>query len=537
MKSSYSYSKRSRHIVFLLLILALFLLLLAGCHPERRDEFPDFAGQILHLWDIGPITLDPAISADLSSHTYIMQIFSGLVRLDDELKLVPDIAESWERSPDGKTYTFHLRQGVKFHGGREVKAADFKYSWERACDPDTGSRTAATYLGDIVGVKDMLAGKAEKISGVEVIDDYVLRVTIDAPKAYFLSKLAYPTAFVVDRANVESGKNWWREPGGAGPFKLKEWKQGQWLVLERSQNYYGEPAKLEQVVFHLLAGAPMAMYEKGQIDVTPLFRHYIDLVKDETSPFHRELAVTPELSLYYIGFDTTKPPFDDVNIRRAFVKAVDKEHINRLILRGMLTKAEGILPPGMPGYNEELKGLNYDVGKAKELIAASKYGDASNLPPITITVSGYGNRIPDYLGAIIEQWRENLGVRVQVRQLETEIFLYNLKQERDEMFLLGWVADYPDPHNFLDNLFYTGSENNIFEYSNPRLDTVLDQAAIEQDEAVRLAMYQQAEQLVVDEAPCLPLWFGTNYILVKPYVKGYELGSLGIPDLSQVYLE
>ena len=202
-----------------------------------------------------------------------------------------------------------------------------------------------------------------------------------------------------------------------------------------------------------------------------------------------------------------------------------------------MSEAKGILPPGMPGYNEGLEGLGYDVERARELIAASKYGDASNLPPITITVSGYGNDIPDYLGAIIQEWQQNLGIEVLVRQLESENFIYHIKQERDELFILGWVADYPDPHNFLDNLFYSGSENNIFGYSNPQLDDLLSQAAIEQDSAARLKMYQQAEQKIIDEAPCLPLWFGTNYILIKPYVEGYELNPLGVPDLSRVWIK
>jgi oligopeptide transport system substrate-binding protein len=513
-----------------LFLVALLVLPSTACQPSSGQG-------VLNLWDTGPLTLDPAISADMSSHLYVMQIFSGLVRLDQELNIEPDIAESWEPSPDGKTYTFHLRQGVKFHSGQEVKAADFKYSWERACNPDTGSGTAATYLGDIVGAKDMLAGKTREISGVEVIADYTLQVTIDAPKAYFLDKLAYPTAFVVDRANVESGEGWWREPNGTGPFKLKEWKEGQRLILERSQIYYGEPAKLEQVIFRFLAGAPMALYETGQIDVTTVSTSYIDQASDETNPFHQELAVTPELSLYYIGFNTAKPPFDDVNVRRAFCLAVNKGRIAKVILRDMISEADGILPPGMPGYNDALEGLDYDVEKAKELIAASQYGDVSNLPPITLTVEGYGNSIPSYLGAIIQEWQQNLGVEISVRQLEPEDFLYNLKQEKDEMFMLGWVADYPDPHNFLDILFHTGSENNIFEYSNPSLDTLLDQAAIEQNRAVRLDMYQQAEQLVVDDAPCLPLFHGANYILVKSYVKDYALSPLGVPDLSKVYLE
>jgi oligopeptide transport system substrate-binding protein len=513
-----------------LFLSALLVLPSAACQPSGGQG-------ILHLWDTGPMTLDPAIAADMSSYVYVMQIFSGLVRLDQNLTIVPDIAESWEPSSDNKTYTFHLRQGVKFHSGREVKAVDFKYSWERACDPDTGSGTAATYLGDIVGAKDMLAGKTGEISGIKVIDDYTLQVTIDAPKAYFLDKLAYPTAFVLDKANVESGEGWWQKPNGTGPFKLKEWKPGQQLILERSQIYYDEPAKLQSIVFALVAGEPMDLYETGKIDVVPVSLAYIDQVIDETNPLHQELAVTPELSLYYIGFNTAQPPFDDVNVRRAFCLAVNKERIIRVILRDMVSDADGILPPGMPGYNETLKGWDYDVAKAKELIAASKYGDVSKLPSITLTDEGYGNNIPSYLGAIIQEWRQNLGVEISVRQLEPENFLYNLKQEKDEMFTMGWVADYPDPHDFLDILFHTGSEVNICEYSNPALDALLDQAAIEQDGAVRLSMYHEAEQLVVDDAPCLPLFHGINYILIKPYVKDYELNPLGIPDLSKVYID
>jgi oligopeptide transport system substrate-binding protein len=515
-----------------LLLLALLIMPSTACQPSSGDQ------GVLNLWDTGPLTLDPAISADMSSHTYVMQIFSGLVRLDQDLNIVPDIAESLpEESPDGTVYTFHLRQGVKFHNGKEVKAADFKYSWERACDPGTGSSTAATYLGDIVGAKDMLTGNATEISGVKVIGDYTLQVTIDAPKTYFLDKLAYPTAFVVDRANVEAGQYWWLTPNGTGPFKLKQWAPGQRLVLERSDVYYGQPAKSEQVVFSLAAANPMDLYETGQIDVVPVYLDYIDEVSDETNPLHLELTITPELSLYYIGFNTAEPPFDDVNVRRAFCHAIDKEHIIKVILRDMVSEARGILPPGMPGYNETVEGLDYDVEEAKALIAESKYGDVANLSPITLTVEGYGNNIPSYLGAIIQEWQQNLGVEISVRQLETEEFIYNLKQEKDEMFTMGWIADYPDPHDFLDVLFYTGSEVNIGEYDNSNLDTLLDQAAIEQDETDRLAMYQQAEQLVVDDAACIPLFHGTNYILAKPYVRGYELGPLGIPDLSKVYID
>ena len=500
----------------------------SGCQVEQ---------DVLNLWDTGPITLDPAISGEMTSHAYIMQVFSGLVRLDEESKPAPDIAESWQRSNDGKAYTFHLRKGVRFHDGKEVTAQDFEYSWERACNPETGSQTAAVYLGDIIGVNDVLEGKTTEISGVEIIDDYTLKVTIDAPKAYFLAKLTYPTAFVVDKANVESGKEWWHKPNGTGPFRLKEWKPGEVLVLEPNESYYGQPVTINRVVFHLLAGMPMAMYEMDEIDVAPVWEHHIDRVTDENGPFYKELAIFPELSLFYIGFNTQKPPFDDVNVRQAFCHAVNKQRIIELTRKGMVTKADGILPPNMPGYNQSLRGLHYDVAKAKSLIANSKYGSVANLPPITITDSGQGGNISEYLGAIIQDWQQNLGVEVTVRQLEPEIFPYHLKEEVNEMFVSGWIADYPDPQDFLDILFRTGTEYNYGSYTNPDVDALLDQAAVEPDDAARLSMYQQVEQSMIDEAACLPLWFGTSYVLIRPYVRNYKLDAQGIPTLSEVYIE
>ncbi len=514
-------------------LVAVMLLSSIACQPVQTT----YNDETLNLYGEGPATLDPAISADTVSHSYIMQVFSGLLRLDENLEVVPDIAEKWQDSNDGKTYTFYLRQGVNFYNGREVLAEDFKYSWERACNPETASRTAATYLGDIVGVQNVLEGKTTQISGVKVLSDYVLEVTIDAPKAYFLCKLTYPTTFVVDREEVQAGSGWWRQPCGTGPFVLEEWMPGDVLVLKRNEQYYAELAKVEQVVFHLLAGMPMVMYEKGEIDVTSVYQSYLDMVKDIASSFNSELELIPELSFYYVGFNNNEAPFDDVNIRQAFCYAVDKERIISLILRGMVTDAEGILPPGMPGYDIGLEGLEFDLQKAKGLIAASKYGDPANLPPITITVPGNGNNVSEYLGAIIQDWRKNLGVDVSVRQLEADDFIYNVKEERDEMFMLGWVADYPDPYNFLDDLFHSGSENNPFSYNNPEVDELLDAAAIEQDAALRLSMYQKIEKQIVEEAPCMPFSFGMNYILVKPYVKDYAVNPMGIADLRRVYIE
>ena len=531
-----------RRIVYIVLSVVLIASLLilylpSDCQPEPQTEVTPTEENTLYLYGIDPWTLDPAISSEMTSHKYVMQLFSGLLRLDDNLEPAPDIAQKWQVSNDGKTYTFYLRHDVKFHNGREVKAEDFKYSWERASDPDTRSLTAAMYLDDIVGVREVLAGKTKEISGVKVIDDYILEITIDAPKSYFLSKLTYPTAFVVDRANVESSDEWWRQPNGTGPFKLKQWDEESLLILEKNDLYYSELAKVHFVTFQLWGGVPMNMYESGEIDITSVSIHYIDKVTDQAGPFYEELEIIPELSFHYIGFNFSKPPFDDINMRRAFSQAIDKDKLASLVFRDIVQPADGILPPGIPGFNEDLSGLNYNVNKAKELIKASKYGDISKLPPITITTMGWGGLISQGLEAIISEWRNNLGIEVKVRQLEPERFLYHLRQEKDEMFYAGWIADYPHPQNFLDILFHSGAENNYSEYSNPEIDTLLEMASVEPDSNLSLALYQQAEQKLVENAACLPLWFSKNHILTKPYIKGYNLSPQGLVMLNTVSIE
>ncbi len=522
--------KRILHLLAVVIIAST--LVLSGC-----DVLPTPAVKVLNLAGNEPITLDPAISGEASSHQFITQLFSGLMRLDDDLNPVPDIAESYEISPDGRTYTFKLKENAKFQDGKGVKAGDFKYSWERACFPETGSGTAVTYLGDVVGVLEMLSGKVSALSGVRVVSDYILEVTIDAPKSYFLSKLTYPTTFVVDKSNVERGGEWWRKPNGTGPFKLKDWQERKTIVLEKNSLYYGTQAKVDSVVFQFYAGVPIDLYETGRVDAADVYASYIDKASDKTGPFLSDLKTEPELSFYYIGFNASKPPFDDPDIRQAFSTAIDKEKLVSIIFHNTVKPAYGILPPGIPGYNPNLEGLKFDVSKARELIAKSKYGDVSKLPPITITTSGYGGLISSDLEATIAELRQNLGVEIMVRQLEPERFIYNLKDELDEMYDMGWIADYPHPQDFLDILFRSGADYNYGEYSNSTVDNLLVEAASTKDSAASLAIYRDIEQKLVSDAACLPLWFGENYYLVKPYVSGFKVNPLGLISLNTVSIE
>lgn len=525
-----------RKALAVICVIFLINLPLAGCDLSQ-PESPVSGEGTLYLYGIDPFTLDPGVSGEMISHEYIAQIFSGLVRVDDNLEVVSDIAERWDISDDYQTYTFYLDKDVRFHDGRKVTAEDFKYSWERACHPATGSRVAAIYLGDIAGVDDVLAGEAGEISGVKVINDHTLEVSLEAPRSYFLYKLTYSTAFVVDRYNVASGRYWWREPNGTGPFELERWDEGSLLALERNDLYHGQKASLQRVEFRLWGGVPMMMYENGEIDVAGVSVSYIDRVTDAAGPFYDQLQVSPELSFSYIGFNCASPPFDDVNIRRAFSHAIDKDKIVSLVFRALVEKADGILPPGIPGYDASLDGLDFDVNRARELIALSSYGDVANLPPITLTTTGYGGEISASLSALITQWRENLGVEVEIRMLEPERYLYNLKEEKDEMYEMGWIADYPHPQDFLEILFRTGNENNYGEYGNAEVDDLLDMAAIKMDRNLSLEIYRQVEQKLVDDAACLPLWFDKNYMLVKPYVQGYELNPMGFAWLNLVKID
>lgn len=516
--------------------LIVLLSLATGCNlgqPGPTDITPNGT---LTLSDVAPLTLDPALARSSTSLTYIVEIFSGLVSFDPELNLTPEIAKSWEISSDGKTYTFHLRDGVKFHNGKEVTASDFKYSMERACDPSTASQTAETYLGDIVGVQERLSGEADEIRGIRVIDDYTLEITIDAAKGYFLSKLAHPAAYVVDQTNVESGTYWWRNPNGTGPFQLKEWQEDDFIILERNSLYYLEPPRIEHVLYLLWGGVPMMMYETGEIDVTDVYLGDIERVLDPANPLNKELTITPELSLFFIGFNSAKPPFDDARVRQAFSHAIDKDKIIGLVLKDLVYTADGILPPGMPGYNEDIQGLAFDAELAKRLLAESEYGDAANLPPITLTSPGRGS-VSNLEAALVDMWRRNLGVEVEIRQLDPERYPSVLMQEKDELFTLGWGADYPDPQNFLDVLFHSSTKDNIGEYSSPEVDALLEEAREEEDVTARMNLYQQAEQMIVNDAACLPLFFDVSYTLVKPYVENLPLTPLWIPRLRYVSIE
>ena len=518
-----------------------------------------------------PPTLDPALTSDTSSAFVVIEVFSGLVTIDADLNIVPDIATRWDLSNDERTFTFHLRNDVKFHDGKPVTAHDFKFSMERALDPRTESTVADLYLNDIVGASAKLKGTANSVSGIRVLDDYTLEITIDAPKPYFLAKLTYSTAFVVDQENVESGPDWTSRPNGTGAFRLAEWEIGERIRLERNDLYYKEPAHLDAVNLLLSGGVGMTMYENNEIDFTGVGLADIDRVLDPTEEINRDLQITPpDYSVSYFGLNTQMAPFDDINVRKALALAINKELIAEAVLSNLVVPAYGILPPGFPGHNQNLQGIRFDIEEAMRTLAESSYGRgdpaiaeqlmqadtalddesriaalseasrlaAAKLPTIILSVPGGGGAVGLDTEVVLAIWHELLGVNVEVQQSEFATFLNDVDRRRYQMFTLGWVADYPDPQNFLDILFHSESANNHTGFTNIEVDRLLEQARTEKDVETRISLYQQAEQLIVNDVPWIPRWYeGDRYILIKPHVKGYVLSPLPIPKLRFIYIE
>ncbi len=525
-----------------LALMSLLALALSACQlPSSLARPSAGSGQAITISGTDPITLDPALVQDRDASVYVQQIFSGLVTLDKEMKIVPDIAEKWSVSPDGRTYTFQLRGNARFSSGKPVTAGDFVYSITRATDPKTQSQVADVYLGDIVGAADRLAGRSETVQGLQAADERTLRVQIDSPKAYFISKLTYPTAFAVNQPNTQEGKDWAQKADGTGPFKIKSYRKGERLELVRNDNFYDAKPRVQQVTFVFSDGeAAMNLYERGELEMIPsVGLADIQRVTDPKNPLHADVTLQNVLSVSYLGFNTKVQPFEDVKVRRAFSHAIDKDKLARVLMMGTVTRADGIVPPGMPGYQSDVKPLSFDVARAKALIAESTYKDVKNLPPIALYVQSQTASTNRLAAGIAAMLRENLGIDLQIRQVDWETFLSTLSSHLTDyqVFFQGWVADYPDPEDFIDVLFRSKSQANYENYSNPEVDRLVELASGERDQAARYKLYEQAEQIIVEDAPWVPLWFERNYSLKKPYLRDAFVTPLGTINLRNASVQ
>ena len=531
-----------------------FMMILLGCSDDNDTPFSSesptsnntlvdnscsneqLTDNTLNILYSDPPTLDPHIAQDSTSASIILELYSGLVTLGTDLKITPDLAESWSISDDGLKYTFTIRDNAKFHDGKKITASDFLWSFNRAANPSTTSTTAEDYLGDIIGVADVIAGKTSTISGIKMIDDQTIEINIDAPKAYFLAKLTYPVAFVLDKQNL-SDPDWIEKPNGSGPFTLDEYLVGEKLILKRNNNWHKDIAKLDYVSMNLAGGSAMAMYENCEIDITGVGMSDLERVLDPSNILNKDVVVAPlDFSQYYIGFNLNEAPFDDIYFRQALAYSINKELIATEVLSDLVKPAYGILPPGFPGYNENITGFKHDELLAKEALAKSKYSDVAELPRLILSVPGTGGSAGLDIEVILEMWKQTLGIDVEIQQLEWATFLQMLNKKELQFFSgLGWVADYPDPENFLDVNFHSTKSTNHNNYSNPEVDSLLELARVEPDITTRLDLYNKAEKIIVNESPWIPLWFpGDQYVLINQRVKNYKLTPMSVPKYSLI---
>ncbi len=482
--------------------------------------------------------LDPIQVGDVSTSEYVVEIFGGLVTLDTNLEVKPDIAQSWKVSNDGKTYTFTLRDDVVFHTGntRRVTAEDVKYSIERAADPVNASPTVRAYLGNIVGLRDRFDNKASSVSGVKVIDERTIQIDLIEPSDYFLSELTYPVAFVVDRQQIESNpRNWTQKPNGTGPFRLAEFKPAERIRLVKNDRYHLGAPKIDEVVFELGGGSLLTRYENDELHLSFFPASLLDSVKDGSNKLAKEYRSVPNMAVFYFTLNPNQPPFDDPKVRQAFAMTIDRKTINSVLLYDAYRVADGFLPPEMPGYSESVKSYDYNVQRARQLLSESKY--AGNMPRIVLSFSGSGAAPGDLLVAIQQGWQDALGVNIELQAIDTSAFLREQRRGTFQMHSDGWSADYPDPEDFLGKLFASDSTLNYTKYKNDEVDRLLREARTEQDRTKRYQLYAQAEQKILDDAIVIPTFWPVDHIVVKPCVVGYPDVSMTVPKFRYVEIK
>ncbi|MBF6569494.1 MAG: ABC transporter substrate-binding protein [Candidatus Binataceae bacterium] len=507
-------------------ILVACAALLPGCGRQRNSGFAPGA-KVLRLAEVNDIpTLDPAAGYDTVSWEFEQMLFSTLVRYGRaDVKLHPYAALSWTVSPDARTFTFHLRHDVSFTNGRPVTSADFRYAIERVLDPKTSSK-GMEYFRGIVGAAEFSAHRTPHLSGIETPDRWTISFHLAAPDPIFVDKLAMPFASAVPREAVEKwGNNFSRHPIGSGPFILKQWIGGQRIVIVKNPNYFihGEP-KLDAVVGLLGVSAELEWlkFEAGEIDVSAIptaeFAYVMKTPSLKRLTLHQVTAATQ-----YLGMNCQMPPFTDVRVRQALNYGIDKQKLIAL-LNGRGVVARGVMPPTLPGYAPDLTGYPYDPGKARNLLAAA--GVSHDFAPELWLLA---DQTVLMIGQSIQQDLALIGVNLVLKPIALGPLLEAVRQPHTVPFMVfGWEADFPDPSNFLEVLFAKsqwGANNDTFYY-NPQVDSILREAAPIADLKRRYALYQQAEKIIVADAPWILLYNPVAYVIRQPWVHDLVLNPM-----------
>jgi len=496
----------------------------AGCRTPDDSRLPN------HLYlrlNSNPTTIDPALITDVQGGGIAAKIFNGLVRFNENLDIEPDIARSWSISADQKTYTFRLRNDVRFSTGRKATADDFRFTFERVLNPKT--KAPLTWVLDkIEGASDFTAGKTATVSGIQVKNDRTLVLRLEKPFGPFLSLLAMATAYVVPREDVmRLGQDFGTHPVGTGPYTLTEWKHGQNVVLAAREDYFDNKPKLNGIIYRVIPEDLTAVleFETGRLDVLLIpaseYQHFT------TDPVWRDLIFgKPGLNSYYLGLNCARPPFDNPRVRQAVNMAIDRQNILSTVFEKRGSLANGPVPPGLwkdARGSGNARQYPYDPEQAKKLIQEAGAAGA--------TVKIYISAEPEVLDiiSVVQSYLTKAGLKPEITQLDWSAFKHAVNEGEADAFWLSWWADYPDPENFLFPLFHSssiGSSGNRTRLMDKELDRIIETAQRTTNDSKRYRLYRQAEKRITESAPWVFMWHKADYFVIQPWVKNFKIYPL-----------
>jgi len=498
----------------LLLVLATLACRGGGSAPQRnalvdsRDTYD-------------PRSLDPALSTDVPTGRAVSYVFDGLTRFTPEARVEPGLAERWEVSPDGLTYTFHLRRGVTFHNGEPFTSRHVVGTFQRALDPATkGGR--AEPLAPIKGSADFAGGRAKSVSGLAAPNDSTVVITLSEPLASFPKLLAMPVASIVpDSTPADFGQR----PIGTGPWKFVEWRHDDYLKFAKNTEYWGGAAATDTLIARIIPepSTAVAEFEAGNVDIL-LIPQGETAAWEETDEKKALLQSAPALILYYVAINATRGPLKDVRVRQAINHAVDTRTILRQLMGGRGYLARGVIPPILEGADTTRARFAYDPAKAKELLTAAGH-------PNGVDVELWHSQDPTIarLSQTVQGYLNAAGIRTKLVQRDASSAREAARKGETDMTLKTWYADYPDADSFLYPLLYSGSKGpggNVSFYASTAFDKLVRASRREQDDAKRAAIYRSADSLAYLDAPMVPLFFYNDLYGVQPWIRDFKVPTI-----------
>ncbi|MEE8436982.1 MAG: ABC transporter substrate-binding protein [Candidatus Neomarinimicrobiota bacterium] len=484
----------------------LLCFLLAGCGQDHHVSRLNLAISS----DIRGF--DPALAVDIRSGQTMSLTYDNLVQFGTGTKLKPGLAHSWEVDSLGLNYIFHLRKGVKFQDGTPLNASAVIYSFQRILDPNTNS--PQTWLFDrLQGAQDFMAGRTSTISGLRANDDYTVALTIREPFAPFIQYLAMPSAAIVNPGQID---NIGEEPAGSGPWILEHWERDGVLKFIRNDNYWGPRPKQKYLQFRIIseAMARTAEFEAGNLDLMDLAENDLPRWREQTE-WQERIFQIENLDIWYIGLNCSRPPFNDLRLRRALNLSLDREKILDLLLNGAASPAAGPVPPSL--RTDKLKPYPYDPARARELIKDAGYGSGL----VTRLWVGGGSEMYYVLEALQSDWAA-VGIQVDLLRSDWNVFKTAVREGKPDMYYLNWRADYPDPENFLFPLFNSiESEQKRNRYSSSHADSLIALVQTTPPGPKRRKLISLTNRFIFEEAPWVFLWHKRGHVVVQPWIENY----------------